>query len=400
MDPAVDDPVFNVKSPLVPALPPSAVFRVNAPLEVAELLPLLIDIDPPVSSDLPATITIRPPTPLSPVPAAMLMLPPTPLEALPLEIATAPLEPDIDTPVLMTRAPETPLAPLLNDFRVKAPLLDDSPDPETIDIDPPVNPLLIPADTVTRPPEPPEDDPVTKLILPAAPALPTSPDVIAMDPLSPADANPDFRVTRPLRSPFPERIVNAPLAYPDPPAPLLIDTLPPSVSVLSPAATTIRPPSPSLPEPTAMLTLPPTPLVAIPLIKAIEPLLPLFADPVENVSSPLTPVGPESAVRIVNEPLDFVTPIPLDMETEPPVDSSLPPALTTTRPPDPAEPSPTMTLMLPPAPLPEDEPEAIRIDPLPPEDAEPVLIDKAPLVPVEPESDVRMVNAPLDEALP
>jgi hypothetical protein len=59
-----------------------------------------------------------------------------------------------------------------------------------------------------------------------------------------------------------------------------------------------------------------------------------------------------------------------------------------------------MTLMLPPAPLPEDEPEAIRIDPLPPEDAEPVLIDKAPLVPVEPESDVRMVNAPLDEALP
>ena len=57
-----------------------------------------------------------------------------------------------------------------------------------------------------------------------------------------------------------------------------------------------------------MLILPPVPSVAEPVRSTTEPELPFDVVPVVNESEPVTPLVPESAVRMLNTPLDVGEP--------------------------------------------------------------------------------------------
>lgn len=82
--PVLELPVLSTSIPLTPRAPAFDVRKDNEPLLVAELWPVAIDIDPPVTiDDVPADNTISPPGPLLPDPTIILSEPPLPELALP-----------------------------------------------------------------------------------------------------------------------------------------------------------------------------------------------------------------------------------------------------------------------------------------------------------------------------
>lgn len=68
-------------------------------------------LPPEATVDTPAVMEIAPPVPLFPEPTRMEILPPRPLLALPVAIRIEPLLPDVLTPELKTRLPDTPEEP-------------------------------------------------------------------------------------------------------------------------------------------------------------------------------------------------------------------------------------------------------------------------------------------------
>ena len=104
------------------------------------------------------------------------------------------------------------------------------------------------------------------------------------------------------------------------------------------------------------------------------------AAPELKLNMPLTPFVPASNVRITNDPLLDIVPLPEYNVTEPPVAPPVAPASTPTSPPAPQLPLPTVRSNDPPRP-PVDAPVPISIAPLLPLVAAPELITSAPLTP-------------------
>ena len=119
-----------------------------------------------------------------------------------------------------------------------------------------------------------------------------------------------------------------------------------------------------------------------------------------NARDPLTPASPASAVRTLNAPLDFARPYPEIIDNAPPVTCVLSPLVTTTRPPADDFPLPTITLILPPAPSVAEPVRSVIIPLGPPVTTLPVVKDRPPDTPAVPPSAVRILNTPLDVALP
>ena len=127
------------------------------------------------------------------------------------------------------------------------------------------------------------------------------------------------------------------------PAPAVTNTAPPApeASVLSPAVSVILPPAPVLPVPIKTEMSPPAPPTASPELTATDPEAPLVASPVLTDIAPLTPEVPASADAIVTVPDDSVSPVPLTIHIDPPVEFAEDPAVIFTAPPSPdVDPSP------------------------------------------------------------
>ena len=154
-----------------------------------------------------------------------------------------------------------------------------------------------------------------------------------------------------------------------------------------------------MPLPTLILMLPPLPPVDAADPIEIEPVVPELEVPELKMSRPLTPLCPALVVRIEIAPLVLAIPWPLATLTEPPVAIVLCPAAMVKRPPAPLLPLPTVMLIAPPLP-PVAAPEPIEIDPEVPRLVVPVLNTSKPLMPWSPAFDVRMLIAPLLEAVP
>ena len=120
--------------------------------------------------------------------------------------------------------------------------------------------------------------------------------------------------------------------------------------------------------------------MASPVLTMMDPDDPLVAAPELKLSMPLTPAVPASNVRITNDPLLDIVPLPEYNVTELPVPASEALASTPTLPPAPLLPLPTVRSNDPPRP-PVDAPVPISIAPLLPLVAAPELITSAPLTP-------------------
>ena len=242
------------------------------------------------------------------------------------------------------------------------------------------------------------------LTLPPVPLPPVDElDASATDPLLPDVASPDLSVNEPLvPNPVSEMIENDPLLV-TLPNPGINDTAPPvDDDVVLPLLSTTRPPTSTLEEePTAMLTLPPVPPFECPLRTVIEPLFPASDSP---VNTRIVPVESDSCVSTYVEPLSALPPDesahPRVTDTEPPLaDDNESPARTTIRPPVGVfDESATRTNTSPP--LPELASDDCNVtEPLLPLVDVPVAIFSTPLVPEAPDVGVRIVNAPLVDAV-
>ena len=139
------------------------------------------------------------------------------------------------------------------------------------------------------------------------------------------------------------------------------------------------------------------------------PLTPILALPVLSTRIPLTPATPAFDVCKSNAPLLVAVPVPLVIDTRPPVAEDEVPADRMISPPVPLLPDPTVMYTEPPLPelavpdpkykdplLPDaDVPDPMYNAPLVPELALPVLSTSIPLAPSVPAFDVCNITAPL-----
>ena len=124
VEPVIDVPELNDRTPLIPASPALDDAIVIAPLVVAMPCPLTTPTAPPVFTVLwPDATVMRPPIPLLPLPTVMDREPPLPPVAAPEPTEIDPLVPELAVPELNDSKPEAPLWPALDDTIVTTPLV-------------------------------------------------------------------------------------------------------------------------------------------------------------------------------------------------------------------------------------------------------------------------------------
>ena len=361
---------------------------------------LMVTSPPAARVEAPGDISTEPPRPVLPSPAVSRSLPPTVADFPALTVTPAPITAasELEVPASISIAPETPrlspveivtfpvLISLLPVVTTASPLVPVPPVPEVTETFPP---LVAPAPPVIVTVPPP-----TVVDLPAAmdktPAVPTaSPTESLMLPPTPA-ATPVDRSTLPTTA-FPEPVANlispevidAPVpssTFPltvvdaalvaiilpltsDPSSivdlPLVSSIAPPARVLLSPADNTILPavvaalatervilpPAPATPVPVEMAIDPasvwPTPELTITLPELIEAL------PEPNATSPEKAEAAPEMIFIAPLLPAVVSPSPLLINTTPPVDAILVPAVTVTAAPTPRVETPAFIEMLP-----------------------------------------------------
>ena len=110
----------------------------------------------------------------------------------------------------------------------------------------------------------------------------------------------------------------------------------------------------------------------MPVENRSDPDDPELVVPVEKLMCPLTPAAPAFGVRTITDPLDFVVPAPVDIDTVPPVVEVVRPADMTICPPVPVSAVPTLAVMVPALPPPCALPDATVTDPELPDVVDPV----------------------------
>jgi hypothetical protein len=136
--------------------------------------------------------------------------------------------PELVVPELNTSTPLTPFSPAFAVLIVIAPLVLDTPDPESTSIAPPVSVWLMPALMVIRPPVPLSPSPTVRLMAPLLPPV-AVPDPMQIAPVPPLLDDPELKTRVPL-TPFApalaERMTMPPLLVAKP-MPLRSETVPP-----------------------------------------------------------------------------------------------------------------------------------------------------------------------------